>query len=92
MPEPSSTFVDRFTVFYDSCSPEEREVLAMLGTAAVLVRDGNVDESDVVGFQVGAGMSVQTQIQQNVLMSQLLTNLANVRHESVKTIANNLRG
>jgi hypothetical protein len=91
MPEPSTTFVDRFTVFYDSCSPEEREVLAMLGTAAGLVRDGAVDQPEVTGFQAG-DLSLQAQLQQNALLDQLLTNLATMKHETLKGIAQNLRG
>ena len=83
MPEPSSTFVDRFTVFYESCSPEEREALAMLGTAAGLVRDGRADDADVSGFQLGAA-AVQAQLQQSVLFDQLLTALADLHHERLR--------
>lgn len=93
MPELSSTFVDRFYEFYDACSPEEREVLDLMGAAAVLVRDGAIEEPETVGFQTNAGRPflIQNMMSDLKLMNEMLSNVSKTRSEISMTFARNAR-
>ena len=93
MTDHATPFVDRFLAFYESCAPEEQEVLDLMASAALLVRDG-LGEPEVAGFQaVGQGQPfvLQDAMKDLKLMGEVLSNVSKTRSEISMTFARNAR-
>lgn len=92
MPEHDTSFVERFLAFYESCAPEEQEVLDLMATAALVVRD-DLAEPEVSGFQTSTGRPflLQDMLSSVNLMSEMLSNVSKTRSDISMTFARNAR-
>lgn len=75
-------FVDKLAAFRGSLSATEQSIFDEMLTAALAPAD-----SEVQGFDKNLPPK-----QREALMTSVLTNIANMKHESLKGIAQNLRG
>jgi hypothetical protein len=98
MSEDMAAFARRLLEFYDSCSEPEQQILSSLLSVGQAV-----DAADVEGFARSSpslfgqlapsnATTAPTQVQRESLMTSVLTNIANMKHEQLKGIAQNLRG
>ena len=73
-------FLDKLAAFRESLTPAEQHIFDEMLTAALT-------PAEVEGFDKN-----DPNIQRQALMATVITNLANMRHEMLKSVAQNLRG